>query len=362
MPDDAATSEPTKAKRWELYRVLSEPVRLRLLALTAEEELAIGELAELLDESQPNVSRHAAPLRQSGLLAVRKEGTRTFLRLADASKSDAVVADAVTSGRALCHSDGSLRRIESVLRARELPTREFFSRDDSGSFALSGAPAIGAYLAALATLIADRSLAVDVGTGDGSLLDVLAPTFTKVVAVDREETQLARARQRVQMRGYSNVVTVAGDLESKELRKILGEGASVVFASRVLHHAPRPAQELVRLAKLVKPGGHVIVLDYARHDDESMRAEADLWLGFAEADLVRFAEGAGLVSAHVFPIDDPLRGPGRDGHLPWHVLTARKPLDASSVAAKDVSPASKSNVSHEKSRTARRKGQHHGSR
>src|SRR5260221_491234 len=69
--DAVATRE-----RWELYRVLSEPVRLRLLALAQQEELAIGELAELLGESQPNISRHAAPLKQAGLLAVRKQGTR----------------------------------------------------------------------------------------------------------------------------------------------------------------------------------------------------------------------------------------------------------------------------------------------
>src|SRR6516162_5398655 len=94
-------------ERWELYRILSEPVRLRLLALAADEELAIGELAELLGESQPNVSRHTAPLRQAGLLAVRKQGTRTLVRLADGAHADAVVADALGSGRALCDEDGS---------------------------------------------------------------------------------------------------------------------------------------------------------------------------------------------------------------------------------------------------------------
>jgi len=67
--------------RWELYRILAEPVRLRLLALTAAEELTIGELAALLDESQPNVSRHLAPLKQAGLVIVRRQGTRALARL-----------------------------------------------------------------------------------------------------------------------------------------------------------------------------------------------------------------------------------------------------------------------------------------
>src|SRR5438094_9838847 len=107
LPNDAAHT--SRAERWELYRVLSEPIRLRLLALATVEELAVGELAELLDEGQPNVSRHAAVLRQAGLIVVRKEGTRVLVHLAEGAARDAVIADALASGRALCEKDGSLR-------------------------------------------------------------------------------------------------------------------------------------------------------------------------------------------------------------------------------------------------------------
>src|SRR5580704_13229180 len=93
-----AEIELSASPRWELYRVLAEPLRLRLLALAAEEELSIGELADVLAESQPNVSRHTTALRQAGLLADRKEGTRTLVRLAAGASSDAVVADALASG------------------------------------------------------------------------------------------------------------------------------------------------------------------------------------------------------------------------------------------------------------------------
>ena len=101
-----AAAEVPSLLRWELYRVLSEPARLRLLALAADEELSIGELAELLEESQPNVSRHAGALRQAGLLVDRREGTRTLVRVAPQGWEDAVVADALASGRALCDKDG----------------------------------------------------------------------------------------------------------------------------------------------------------------------------------------------------------------------------------------------------------------
>jgi ArsR family transcriptional regulator len=124
-----SAAEPS---RWELYRVLSEPARLRMLALAAEEELSIGELADLLDESQPNVSRHAAALRQAGLLSDRREGTRTLVRVAPEAARDAVVADALGSGRALCERDGSLARIAEVVRAREAAAHEFFERPGRG--------------------------------------------------------------------------------------------------------------------------------------------------------------------------------------------------------------------------------------
>src|ERR1700733_2467360 len=155
-----ANADLSTSQRWELYRVLSEPARLRMLALAADEELSIGELGELLGESQPNVSRQAAALRQAGLLSDRREGTRTLVRVPLEAARDAVVADALASGRALCEKDGSLQRVAQVLRAREAAAHEFFARPGKGSVAGSqGTPAeMGAYLAALASLLPRRSL------------------------------------------------------------------------------------------------------------------------------------------------------------------------------------------------------------
>jgi ArsR family transcriptional regulator len=321
-------------QRWELYRLLSEPVRLRLLALAAEEELAIGELADLLGESQPNVSRHAAPLKQAGLLSVRKQGTRALVRLGEEAAADAVVREALASGRALCEADGSLARIGEVLRARDAVAREFFARTPSeakGDDPRRAPEELGAYLSALAPLLAHRALAVDAGTGDGSLLDVLAPTFERVVAIDRSEAQLARARERVQARGFDNVLLVEGDLDGPEVKKALRarghrevDGADAVFAVRLLHHAARPAQVVHELASLCRPGGALVVIDYGRHDDESMREQADLWLGFDHAELRQFARAAGLEDVQITAIPGALCGRGPDAHLPWLVMVAHK--------------------------------------
>lgn len=338
---DGALAQPN---RWELYRVLAEPVRLRLLALSADEELAIGELAGLLGESQPNVSRHLTPLKQAGLVLVRREGTRGLVRLAEAAAADPVVADALASGRALCEADGSLARIADVLRERDLVAREFFARSSEAPAGSSDAEreerrrdgmdngeATAAYVAALARLLPWRRLAVDAGTGNGALLDVLAPAFERVVAVDRSGVQLERARARVARRGFANVSLFKTELGASELREHVGEGADVVFASRLLHHAPRPVDLVRQLGSLarpargsVAPGGAVVIIDYAQHDDESMRNEADLWLGFAAAELKRFAREADLEGADVITIPSAWCGKGKDSHLPWQVMVARR--------------------------------------
>jgi DNA-binding transcriptional ArsR family regulator/protein-L-isoaspartate O-methyltransferase len=322
---------PPSSQRWELYRVLSEPIRLRLLALALEEELAVGELAELLGESQPNVSRHAASLKQAGLLDVRRHGTRALLRTNDEAKGDPVVADAIASGRALCAADGSLSKIAEVLRARDSAAREFFSRPGAAGAVQALPTELGLYLAALGQLLPHRSLAIDAGTGDGGMLDVLAPVFDRVVAVDRSEAQLARARERAAHRGYSNVEFVEGELDDAEVVRAAGQGADAVFAVRVLHHAARPAQIVERLADLCRPGGTLVVLDYAPHEDEAMREQADLWLGFEPAELVRFARSARLADARVVPLPRAMNGGGPDAHLAFQLLFARKDETLSST-------------------------------
>jgi len=326
MEIQSATGTP----RWELYRVLSEPIRLRLLALAAEEELTIGELAELLHESQPNVSRHAAPLKNAGLLSVRRQGTRTLVELAKGAAKDAVVDDALTNGREICVADGSLDRVAEVLKARDAVGREFFARPRTEPDAIKPPSELGAYMAAMSALIPFRSLAIDAGTGDGALLDVLAPLFERVIAVDRSEAQLARARARIQARGYKNVTLVHGGFDEPSLKELAAAGADAVFASRLLHHAPKPAVAVKELMSLCvppandHPGGALVIVDYAHHEDESMREEADLWLGFDSSELTRFASEAGLVDPVVTNIPSAWCGEEKDAHLPWQVMVARR--------------------------------------
>jgi ArsR family transcriptional regulator len=316
------------AKRWELYRLLSEPVRLRLLALAAEEELTIGELAELIGEAQPKVSRHLKGLRAAHLLSVRRQGTRTLVRLADAINDDPVVRDALAAGRNLCRADGSLRRVAEVVEARDVAVRMFFDAAP-GDAPIEHLPReLPAYLSAVGMLLPRRRLAIDVGTGSGGLLDVIAPVFDRVIALDRSEAQLALARERLSRRGYGHVEVRRTEYDDPSLRLDVESagGADVVFASRVLHHAPKPAIAMQALSRLARPGGALVVIDYAPHEDERLREhQADLWLGFAPAELVRYAASAGLEGVVVHAIPSRRCGDGPDGHLDWQVMCARRP-------------------------------------
>ncbi len=305
-------------QRWELYRLLADPVRPRLLALAATEELGVGELSELLHEGQPKISRHAAALRDAGLLSARKQGTWTLLRLSPGVMTDPVIADAVRSGTAACSSDGTLARIAEVISTRDAATREFFAR--SGRPLRTGPPLeFGAYLAAISPLLPRRALAVDVGTGDGSLLEILSPLFDVVVGIDRSEAQILLAEERVRRRELGNVELLMGEYDGPDVARTIRArgGADVVVAARVLHHAPKPARAMFALVDLAKPsGGSVCVIDYEAHDDQALcEQEADLWQGFEPETLKQLAESSGLSAITIRRLPRAWQGDGPDRNL-----------------------------------------------
>jgi DNA-binding transcriptional ArsR family regulator len=321
--------------RWELYRLLSDPVRVRLLALVSLEELAVGELAELLNEGQPKVSRHGAALRDAGLVLARKNGTSVLLKIEPRAELDAVVADAIATGRRLVTDDGTRARVDAVVRARDEKAREYFAKGGPKREPKGGASEAPAYLAGLAPLFAANALALDAGTGDGSLLEVLGPVFQHVVAVDRSAPQLRMAEARANELGLRNVSFVQAELDDADVERAVfaknPRGADLVFVSRVLHHAPKPSRAVQKLGALLRKetaseqGGALVLLDYAPHEDLAMKeAQADLWLGFDAAELESFARDAGLLSPRVTRLPRPFRGDGPDAHLDWLSLFARR--------------------------------------
>lgn len=320
-------AEPTALPRVEQFRLFSEQGRLQVLALCAEEELSVSELAAVLEDSQPQVSRKVAPLREAGLLEARRDGTRTFLRAA-LPTGDVVLAEAVTEGRRLCLADGSLARVPRVVAAREEQSRTHFEASEVERESVPASPEHLAHLAALAPLLSGRQLAVDVGTGDGLSLDLLVPLFDRVIAVDRSRAQLARVAQRVEARGFHHVSLFPGSYDDAALvqRVDAAGGADLVFAGRTLHHASRPAQAVASFARLLKRGGFLVVLDYLAHDDDTLRTGAgDVWLGFPDADVRRFFAEAQLTPVGEVSIPQAFTPQGPDARLHWHAWAAQKP-------------------------------------
>ena len=291
------------APRADLFRLLGDEDRLRLLALCSEEELTVGELATLLGESQPQVTKKSQPLRELGLLSTRRDGTRTLLR--SQLENDVVLDAALEEGRLLCSKDGSLSRVASIVAQREELSRRFF--EDSFIEPGPSEPLL-AWLPLIAPLLPGRQLAVDVGTGDGTLLPLLSPLFERVIAVDRSASRLARCSAKIADWGLPNVRLREGDVDDPGLVTETDRrgGADVVVMARVLHHAARPQDAIAAATRLLRRGGHLVVVDYLPHDDESMREQGDVWLGFEPAKLRAWLDlKLSVIAAH------PLPGPHR---------------------------------------------------
>jgi ArsR family transcriptional regulator len=175
-------------------------------------------------------------------------------------------------------------------------------------------------------LVPDRELAVDAGTGDGAFLDVLAPIFRRVIAIDRSPVQLARAERRVRDRRYGNVTCLCAELGDESVRSAVVPGADVVVAARMLHHAPRPRVLVESLCVLLRPGGRLVVVDYQRHADEAFRErQADVWNGFDPTELEAHGRAGGLGDVHVQPIASDLVRDAIDGHIGWQVMVGTRP-------------------------------------
>lgn len=280
--------------RLELFRLLGDEDRARLLALCAADELAVSELAALLSESQPQVTKKTQPLREAGLLAARRDGTRTLLRTEPTD--DVLVRAALDEGRARCTADGSLARVPAVIAQREEGARRLFAEArDAAPVVVDGAQLLP-LLPLVAPLLPRRELAVDVGTGEGALLALLAPLYQRVIGLDRSAARLARAAERVGALGLANVRLLEGDVSDRHVVEELDRkgGADLVVLSRVLRWASRPKETVLAAGRLVRPGGHVAIIDAAPSDDERRREPGQVWLGFDERALGDFLRDARL--------------------------------------------------------------------
>jgi len=280
------------------FKTFLDPTRVRILALLAQEELAVQEIMEVLRMGQSRVSRHLAILREAGLLSDRREGTYVFYRFE--TPVDAVWRDAWSLVARQLAGDPRASRdraaLERVLAARAARTRRFFDSVGPEWDALRTVMNDDALRArAMARLLSPRLRVADIGTGTGILALELAREGLAVVAVDHSQRMLEAAREKIERSGVRGIELRLGEASALPLAEAEVDAA---LAHMVLHYLPSPAEAIREMARVVRPGGAVVIADFVSHDLEWMREELGVaWLGFAREEVeawFREAELGGL--------------------------------------------------------------------
>jgi len=273
--------------------LLAEPVRVRLLAVLAEEELGVGELTRVLQLPQSTVSRHLKTLRTEGIVRRRAEGTRALFRAVDDLDDDWVMLWAPVYerfGQTLQFTEDRAR-LGATLEARQTDSSTFFGREharwDQLREELFGERF---WASALAALAPSDAVVLDLGCGTGATLERLAPWVRTAIGVDREPAMLRAAAQR--LRGTGNVELRQGSLQALPLDDGV---ADVALCTLVLHHVDSPAEVFREVRRVLAPGGRFLLVDMAAHDRRDWRhTMGHRWLGFSVESLQRWAADAGL--------------------------------------------------------------------
>ncbi|RME25015.1 MAG: methyltransferase domain-containing protein [Deltaproteobacteria bacterium] len=297
--------------------LLSEPLRVRMLRLLEREELGVGELARVVQVSQPTVSRHLKQLHQGGFVVRRKAGTASLFRMhCDGLDPAARALWELVRGEVEQEARDSssqfaedLRRLSSVLAQRAVDSGALFrrlgSRWDGVRRELFGE----AYVApAVAAMLPDDLVIADLGCGTGATLPLLAPVAGRLIGLDREAAMLAVARQRTS--GMDNVELIEGLLDDLP---IPGRTVDVALCQLVLHHVADLPPVFREVARVLVEGGRFVIVDMVEHDRVDLQATmGHQHPGFSRETIAALAESTGLSLRRwqVLPPDPDAQGPG----------------------------------------------------
>jgi ubiquinone/menaquinone biosynthesis C-methylase UbiE/DNA-binding transcriptional ArsR family regulator len=290
---------------------LSDQTRCRMLLLLERHELTVGELCAVLQMPQSSVSRHLKTLADDDWVTSRRDGTSRFYSMpADDLDSGAtrlwpLIREQVSDTSAAGQDD---RRLKGVLTRRRAKSQAFFASAAAGWDRLrQDLYGDTFYLSAVLGLIDPNLVVGDLGCGTGQLADTVAPYVRQVVAVDASMEMLDAARARLE--GATNVDFRRGELESLPI----GDGElDVAVLSLVLHYSPAPPRALSEAARVIRPGGRVLVVDMLPHEHEEYQQQmGHVWLGFSDKQMTRFLNGAGFSDVRVrnLPANPDAGGP-----------------------------------------------------
>ena len=273
-----------------------EATRLRLIVLLAEAELTVSELVTILGQSQPRVSRHLKLLVEAGLVDRHREGAWAFFLLAQSGAPASMARDIIAridANDPVLQSDRA--RLTEVRQARADQAARYFAAhaatwNEVRSMHVAESRVEDAIRAAIGT--APIHAALDLGTGTGRMLELLAPVAQRAVGVDQSPHMLSVARSHVERAGLRNVQLRQGDIYALPVER---DHYDLVILHQVLHYLDDPSRALREAARALRPGGRIIIVDFAPHDREVLRENhAHRRLGFSAAEIDGFLRDAGL--------------------------------------------------------------------
>ncbi len=284
---------------WDSLKVLSDPTRLRLLALLLKEELSVAELQEILGMGQSRISSQLGLLRQAGFVSDRRDGKKAFYSLrADLSpKLLTVLRAACDSVADLPESAEDRGSLERTLQKRRQHSEQYFNLI-AGRLGKGYCPGRSwEALGHLALRLVPAITVADLGAGEGLVSQLIARRAEKVWCIDNSPKMVEVGTELAKKNGLANLAYKLGDIEQVPLPD---KSVDLAILSQALHHASHPQTAVNEAFRILKPGGQLLVLDLKEHDFEKAReAYGDLWLGFKESALHGFLKSAGFTKVEV---------------------------------------------------------------
>lgn len=278
------------------FQALADPTRLRILALLRVMELSVGELAQVLGQSQPRVSRHLKILADAGVLQRRKEGSWVFLSLGDRAIVGPLFAmlDCWSDAPTQAMFGADVQRLDGIRAERAEAANRYFAAqagiwDQIRSLHVAESEVEQAIDRALGKRALGRL--VDIGTGTGRMIELFAPRAAEAIGIDRSSEMLRLARVKLEAAG------IASSLRQGDMYALpLADGvADSVIIHQVLHYAHSPAAAIAEAARVLAPEGILLIVDFAAHNREELRStDAHIRLGFEDGVMAGWFAAAGL--------------------------------------------------------------------
>jgi ArsR family transcriptional regulator len=275
-------------------RALSDPTRLRIVALLERDELSVNELQEITRLGQSRISTHLGLLSDCALVQSRREGKRTFYKLNPQTDGTAgeFIQLAIRGAKELHEHGGDQINLKRVVNRRREQAQVYFNQIAGRFDRVYGPGRSWQAFGHLLLRILPPLTVADLGSGEGLLSELLARRCKKVIAVDNSEKIVAFGAAKAKKNGLKNLEFRQGDLQNPPIE---AGSVDLVILSQALHHAEIPADAIAAAHKILRPRGQILILDLLKHNfGKARELYGDRWPGFAESDLHHWLEGAGF--------------------------------------------------------------------